>query len=76
LGGALVAFRHEAAFRQELLLVLAGLPLALWLGDTGTERALLVGSLMLVRIVELVNSRIEAAIDRFGDERHMLSARA
>lgn len=74
--GLRAAFKHEAAFRQELLLVLLALPLALWLGQTGVERALLVGSLMLILIVELLNSGIEAAIDRFGGELHKLSARA
>jgi len=74
--GLRAAFKHEAAFRQELLLVVLALPLALWLGDNGVERALLVGSLMLILIVELLNSGIEAAIDRFGGELHKLSARA
>lgn len=74
--GLRAAFRHEAAFRQELLLVAVGLPLALWLGETGVERALLVGSLGLILVVELLNSGIEAAIDRFGGEQHKLSARA
>ncbi|WP_018954864.1 diacylglycerol kinase [Thioalkalivibrio sulfidiphilus] len=74
--GLRAAFKHEEAFRQELLLVLLALPLALWLGETGVERALLVGSLMLILIVELLNSGIEAAIDRFGGEQHKLSARA
>jgi diacylglycerol kinase (ATP) len=69
-------FRHEAAFRQELLLAAILAPLGLWLGETGLERALLVGVLMLVLIVELLNSGIEAAIDRFGDEIHSLSGRA
>lgn len=70
------AYRHESAFRQELALCVVLIPLGLWLGGTGVERALLVGSLLLVLIVELLNSGIEAAIDRFGRERHDLSARA
>lgn len=74
--GLRAAFKCEVAFRQELLLVVPAVPLALWLGNSGMERALLVGSLMLVLIVELLNSAIEAAIDRFGQEMHMLSARA
>jgi diacylglycerol kinase (ATP) len=69
-------FKHEAAFRQELMAVLILMPLALWLGDTGLERALLLGSLLLVLIVELLNSSVEAAIDRIGEELHPLSARA
>ena len=69
-------FRHEAAFRQELALAVLLAPLGLWLGETGLERALLVGVLMLVLIVELLNSGIEAAVDRFGDEIHRLSGQA
>jgi diacylglycerol kinase (ATP) len=52
------------------------MPLGIWLGQTGIERALLVGSLLLVLIVELVNSAIEAVVDRFGGEQHELSGRA
>ncbi len=70
------AFRHEAAFRQELLLAILLVPLGLWLGDGGVERALLVGSWILVMIVELLNSAIEATVDRFGPEHHELSGRA
>ncbi|MCG5501021.1 diacylglycerol kinase [Ectothiorhodospira lacustris] len=69
-------FRHEAAFRQELLAMIVLVPLALWLGSDGVERALLIGSLFLILIVELLNSGIEAAIDRIGQEFHDLSARA
>ncbi len=74
--GLKAAFKHEAAFRQELALLLMLVPLALWLGDNGVERALLIGSLLLVLIVELVNSAIEAVVDRFGGELHALSGRA
>ncbi|MFP4080802.1 MAG: diacylglycerol kinase [Ectothiorhodospira sp.] len=74
--GLCSTFRHEAAFRQELLAVALLAPLALWLGEGGVERSLLLGSLILVLIVELLNSGLEAAIDRFGGERHPLSARA
>ncbi len=69
-------FKHEEAFRQELLLCLVLVPAALLLTDVGVERALLIGSLFLILIVELLNSGIEAAIDRFGGELHKLSARA
>lgn len=69
-------FKHESAFRQELALCVVLVPLALWLGQSGLERAVLIGALMLVLIVEVLNSGIEAAIDRFGEERHALSARA
>ena len=74
--GLKAAFTHEAAFRQELLLCLFLFPLGLWLGQTGVERALLTGSLFLVLIVELLNSAIEAIVDRFGHEHHELSGRA
>ena len=74
--GLRAAFKNEAAFRQEVYLSLALIPLGLWLGDTGLERALLVGSLLLVMIIELINSGIEAVVDRVGAERHELSGRA
>jgi diacylglycerol kinase (ATP) len=74
--GLRAAFTHEEAFRQELVLVVLLVPLALWLGHDGVQRALLAASVMLVLIVELLNSAVEAAIDRFGGERHPLSARA
>jgi len=74
--GLKAAFKHEAAFRQELALCLMMIPLGVWLGQTGVERALLIGSLLLVLIVELLNSAIEAVVDRFGGEQHELSGRA
>jgi diacylglycerol kinase (ATP) len=70
------AWRHEAAFRQEFVLCLMLLPLALWLGRTGIEELLLIGSCLLVLIVELLNSAIEAIVDRIGPEHHELSGRA
>ncbi len=70
------AWRHEAAFRQELLLVLILLPAAFWIGVTFAQRAVLLFSLLLILIVELLNSAIEAAVDRIGPERHALSGRA
>jgi len=76
LKGLKAAWQHEAAFRQELILFIIMLPLAVILGSNGIERALLVGSLLLVLIIELVNSAIEAAIDRIGSEHHELSGRA
>jgi diacylglycerol kinase (ATP) len=74
--GLRAAWRNEEAFRQETLLCAALVPVALWFGENGVERALLIGSLLLVMIVELLNSGIEAAIDRIGQERHELSGRA
>jgi diacylglycerol kinase (ATP) len=70
------AWRHEAAFRQELTLVVVMTPFAFWLGRSIVEIALLVAVLLVVLIVELLNSAIEAAIDRHGDELHDLSGRA
>ncbi len=76
LKGLRSCFRHESAFRQEVAIALVVLPLGLWLGEGGIEKALLVGSWVLVLIVELLNSAIEAAIDRFGPEHNRLSGRA
>ena len=70
------AYRNEEAFRQELMLLVVLAPLGLWLGDSGVERALLVGSLLIVLIVELLNSAIENLVDRVGEEYHKLSGRA
>ena len=74
--GLKAQWRHEAAFRQELLLFLIAVPLALYFGDTGMERALLVFVVGLVVIVETINSAMEAVVDRVGDEYHELSGRA
>lgn len=76
LQGLRAALQHEAAFRQELLLFCLLLPPALWFGKSGTERALLVASLLLILIVELLNSAIEAVVDRIGPELHILAGRA
>lgn len=70
------AFVNEAAFRQELALTLVLSPVALWLGRSALERTLLIGALLMVLVVELLNSAIEAAIDRLGDEPHELSGAA
>jgi len=74
--GLKACFEVEEAFRQEVFILIPLLPLGLWLGETPVERAMLVGSLLLVPIVELLNSAIEANVDRVGTERHELSARA
>lgn len=76
LDGFRAAFRHEDAFRQEVLLAAIAVPLALWLGKTGPERALMIASVLLVLIVELLNSAIEAAVDRISLEHHHLIKRA
>lgn len=69
-------FKYEEAFRQEVFASLLFIPLGIWLGRDGVERAILVGSWLLVPIVELLNSAIEANVDRVGLEKHKLSARA
>ncbi|MEQ1591207.1 MAG: diacylglycerol kinase [Thiobacillaceae bacterium] len=74
--GLCAAYQHENAFRQELWLTILLAPLALYLGDTAVERALMLGSLLLVLIVELMNSAIEAAVDRISLEHHQLIKRA
>ncbi len=71
--GFAAAWREEEAFRQECLLALVIVPLGLWLGENGVERALLVGPMFIVLAVELVNSAVEATVDRIGVERHPLS---
>ena len=76
LDGLAAAYRHEDAFRQETWLTVVAIPLALWLGDSALERALMIGCILLVLIVELVNSAIEATVDRVSLERHQLAKRA
>jgi diacylglycerol kinase (ATP) len=74
--GLVGCYREEAAFRQELGLSVLVIPLGLWLGRTGVERALLVAPMLLVLIVELLNSAVEATVDRIGLERHVLAGLA
>lgn len=74
--GLRAAFRHEDAFRQEVVAAAVLIPLALWLGHSGSERALLCFSVLAVLIVELVNSAIEATVDRISLENHQLAKRA
>ncbi len=74
--GLCAAYRHEEAFRQEIWLGAVLVPLGLYLGDGGVEKALLVGSVLLLPLVEILNSAIEAVVDRFGGEHHELSGRA
>jgi diacylglycerol kinase (ATP) len=71
--GFVAAWRAEEAFRQECVLALVLVPLGLLLGETGIERALLVGPMFVVLAIELVNSAVEATVDRIGLERHPLS---
>lgn len=74
--GLASAWKHEAAFREEVLLAAVAIPLGLWLGQGGLEKALLVGTILLVLVVELLNSAVEAVVDRVSGEHHELSKRA
>jgi len=74
--GIRAAYRHEEAFRQESWLCIVLIPLGLYLGESGVEKALLVATALLIPIVEILNSAIEAVVDRFGGELHELSGRA
>ncbi len=74
--GISAAFRHETAFRQEVLLAVILIPTALLLPVNGTGKALMLGSVLLVLIVELINSAIEAVVDRISPEHHPLAKRA
>lgn len=74
--GLAAAWKHEAAFREEVLLALAALPLALYFGQGGVERALLIGSVLLILIVEILNSGLEAIVDKASPEKHELAKRA
>jgi diacylglycerol kinase (ATP) len=74
--GFRAAWKYESAFRQEVILTVTLMPFAVWLGRDPFEIAVLIASLLLVVIVELLNSAIEAVVDRIGDEPHQLSGRA
>lgn len=74
--GLRAAWMHESSFRLEVYLLAVMAPLALWLGQGGLERALLIGSCLLVLAAELLNSAVEAVIERYGPEHHELAGRA
>ncbi|MCE1183070.1 MAG: diacylglycerol kinase [Rhodocyclales bacterium] len=74
--GLAAAWKNEAAFREEVLLAAIALPLAVWLGHSGIERALLIGSVLFVLIVEILNSAVEAVVDKASPEKHELAKRA
>jgi len=76
LSGLADAVRHEAAFRQELLVAVILIPLGLYLGESGVERALLIGSVIGLLVVELLNTSVEATVDRVSTEIHPGSKRA
>lgn len=74
--GLVAAWRNEAAFREELLLAAVAIPLAIFLGKTGVDRALLIGSIIVILIVEILNSAVEAVVDKASPEKHELAKRA
>jgi len=74
--GLAAALRHETAFREEVILAAILVPAGLWLGETGAEKALLAASVLLVLIVELLNSAVEATVDRVSLDDHRLAKRA
>ena len=74
--GLRAAWQNEAAFREETLLALIAIPLGLWLGQDGVERALLVGSILFILIIEILNSAVEAVVDKASPEQHELAKRA
>ncbi len=76
MAGLRAAWVNEAAFRQEVTATLILIPCGIWLGQNGVERALLIGSCLLVIVVELINSAIEAAVDRVSMDKHRLAGRA
>ena len=74
--GVRYAWREEAAFRQETLLAGVLVPLGVYLGRSGVERALLVGPVLFILVIEILNSAVEAVVDRSGTERHPLAGMA
>ena len=76
MNGLATAFRVEDAFRQEVMLAAVLIPLALWFEVSGIERAMLIASVMLVLVVELLNSAVEATVDRVSLDSHALAKRA
>jgi diacylglycerol kinase (ATP) len=74
--GIAAAWKNEAAFREEALLAVIAIPLAIYLGNTGVDRALMVGSIILILIVEILNSALEAVVDKASPEKHELAKRA
>jgi len=74
--GLVAAWRGEAAFRQEILLAAVAVPLAIHLGRSGVERALMIGSILVILIVEILNSAVEAVVDKASPEKSELAKRA
>lgn len=76
IAGTLAAFKHEDAFRQEVILAVILTPVAIYYGETAIDQALMISSLLLIIIVELLNSSIEATVDRISVKHHKLAKRA
>jgi diacylglycerol kinase (ATP) len=76
LAGLKSTFKYEQAFRLEIYLSIILIPLAIWLANTPVELVLMIGSWVMVMIIELINSAVEATVDRIGSEMHELSGRA
>ncbi len=76
IAGFKATWKHEEAFRQEVIALMVAVPLAFWLTDNKVEIILLIASVVLVMIVELLNSAVEAVVDRVGSEYHELAGRA
>src|SRR5512145_1017831 len=76
MAGFKAAWINEEAFRQEVLVGIIVVPAGFFIGATGTQKAILIGSYLVIPLVELLNSAIEAIVDRIGTERHELSGRA
>lgn len=76
IAGTLAAFKHEDAFRQEVILAAILTPVAMYYGETTIDQALMISSLFLIIIVELLNSSIEATVDRISVKHHKLAKRA
>ena len=76
ISGTFAAFKHEDAFRQEVFLSLILIPLAIYIGESTIEQGLMISSVLLIIIVELLNSSIEATVDRISVKRHKLAKRA
>lgn len=69
-------WKHEAAFKQEVILFALMTPLAFWIGDNASETVILIAVLLIVLVVELLNSAVESVVDRIGEDYHKLSGRA
>lgn len=76
LKGYAAAWKHERAFKEETITLIIVIPLALWIGNSVLQKAALISSWLLVMLAELLNSAVEAVVDRIGSERHELSGRA